>query len=215
MRMSFTVLSKSAKNGNKCVAGICDNGTLVRIVSDDESNDGAIPNWYIKNSTKGLDIRVLDRIEVEVKAHLPNDIQPENYLVDLDVMPTVLNRVPLARIIAQMKLREDYDTFVFMNQNRYLNETEAIQVGYSLKFIIAKNVCIRKIIFNDIPKTRVDFVYNGIEYRNISLTDYDFFEGECYEFARAGLFISLAHRPFTKSGENRYYKIIAKVFPLD
>ena len=51
MRMIFTVLSKSAKNGNKCVAGICDNGTFVRIVSDDESNDGAIPNWYIKNST--------------------------------------------------------------------------------------------------------------------------------------------------------------------
>ena len=213
MKMTFIVLSKSAKHGNKCVAGIRQDGNFVRIVSPYSNIDNAIPNWYIKNKYLGLDVQILDEIEVEVIKPLPNETQPENYLVDLDVPPSFVKKNTLQNALDLTK--ENADSYAFINTNRFLNVQEVANVGYSLKFIIATNVHIEQVDSYGKPKMKVWFTYNGQNYERFSLTDPDYFCDDEWNFTNAALFLSLAHQPFvTDTGEQRYYKFVAKVFPL-
>lgn len=210
MKMTFVVLSKSAKNGNKCVAGMQRNGKLVRIVTSDMVTDGAIPNWYMKNSRYGLDVQILDEIEVEVLKNMPNEIQPENYLIDTNKLPRVLGHESLQEVI--MKVDNDEDPYVFMNNARFLKEEEATSIDYSLKIIIADSV---QISVNSYGKTKADFTYNDVCYVDISVTDHDYFDTNGCILTKACLFLSLAHQPYTTDeGENRYYKFIAKIFDV-
>lgn len=213
MKMTFTVLSKSAKSGNKCVAGVLENGYLVRIVSNDSSIDGAIPNWYIKNYSKGLDVQILDEIQVEVLQYLPDRIQKENFLVDTDIMPQIVGHKTIGNIIECTNT--DSDPFVFLNTANFLTDQEVFSVGYSLKFIIADDIQIRHVMSYGKPKTRVDFSYNGAQYKSISVTDQDYFSTDDLYYKQAALFVSLPNQPYeTADGEKRYYKFVAKIFPL-
>lgn len=212
MKMTFTVLSKSIKHGNKCVAGMKNDGTLIRIVSNDESIDGAIPNWFLKNSRYNIDVQILDDIEVDVIAPMPNETQAENYLVDINILPRVVGHRTLQDVIC--KLHIDSDFYIFTNNSRFLNRNEALNAGYSLKLILANNIQIKQLDSYGKPKEKADFTYNNIRYNRISVTDSDYFGYE-RSFTSAILFLSLAHQPFeTTDGEQRYYKFIAKIYPL-
>ena len=213
MRLRFTVLSKSAKNHHKCVAGVLDDGSILRIVSDDEVIDGAIHNWYIKNSRYNIDVQILDEIEVEALRRMPNKIQPENWLVNEDVYPRVVGKKSLQEIIDNVA--QDDDAYIFGNSERFLNSNEIMSVGYSLKFVVVHDMYIKQVDSFGKMKAKADFIYGGVKYSRISLTDQEYFEVDGQYFAKAGLFMSLAHIPYTtEEGEDRYYKFVAKIFPL-
>lgn len=213
MKVRFTVLSKSAKHGNKCVAGILKNGHFFRIVSSDELTNGAIPNDYLKNIVDGLEVEVLDEIQVKVIEHIPDNIQTENWLVDLSKKPKIVGHTDINEVIKLVK--NNSDPYVYVNTARYLTKENVQNANGSLMFVIVENLQIKKAISFGKRRSVADFSYNGNVYTDISLTDPDYFSDENPFYEKAALFVSLANKPFENSeGIDRYYKFIAKIFPL-
>lgn len=207
--MQFTVLSKSSKNQNKCVAGVLEDGSLIRIVSDDETTDCAIPNWYLRNSYHNLDIQVLDEIEVSVIGNCPNEIQSENILVDVNQLPVVVGHKSLQDALQYADLNAD--EYIFGNTCSFLTEQEAMEIGCSLQFVICDNVHIYK---NAYGKTRVDFDYNGNRYVGIRVTDRDYYDVIDLQQNNAAILLSLPHNP-DPYNMKRYYKFAARIFAFE
>ena len=64
-------------------------------------------------------------------------------------------------------------------------------------------------------KIKATFIYNGIQYSNMSVTDPDFFNitvEEPFCTDNAVVVMSIPDAPYEVNGENRYYKFVAKVF---
>ena len=110
---------------------------------------------------------------------------------------------------------QDDDAYIFGNSERFLNSNEVMSVGYSLKFVVVHDMYIKQVDSFGKMKAKADFTCRGVRYGRISLTDQEYFEVDGQYLAKAGLFMSLAHIPYkTEEGEDRYYKFIAKIFPL-
>ena len=84
MFKDIIILTKSAKHGKYCVAGIdIKSKSWVRLVSDDVASDGALSNLDIRLSN-GKFCKPLDLVRVYIKQAVSESCQTENHLIEKD-----------------------------------------------------------------------------------------------------------------------------------
>lgn len=202
------ILSASSKHHELCVAGLDILAKkLIRLVSDDEVTDGAIPKSYMKN------VQIGDVVDVCVVRAAPNACQPENYLVDLNIPPRVRVHFNNADIIEHMRPYLYQESFIFGNQYKVLNAEEMKRSTRSLAWVQVDAVSIH---LNEHGKTRVSFWYNGVYYHDLCVTDREFFDldGNGVSFSKAYFLMSLPHNPWQPDAEtDLYFKFVAMILP--
>lgn len=202
-RILAVMLTKSIKRGGFCVAGIrCRDRAFIRFVSTDSKSHGALGAGHM-TCYDGHICEPLDLVRVPVlgPAHTPH--QPENWLVDpgrrWEYMCTVSQRQALSLhpICRHGKL---------FGAEAYVTEEKL--PGVSLVLAEVSELT----ILRPRRRTKANFLYNGLRYKHISVTDPDYFDAEeGLEIGRAVLLVSLPDAPFR---DGYYYKFVAKIFPL-
>ncbi len=209
MEKQVLLLSASAKNKNLCVAGLdLLDRRLIRLVSDDKDTDGAIPKYYMQNTQIG------DVVDISVVRPLPNEYQPENFLIDLGRSPRIQDHYSATRVIGIMKEYSYHEYFLLGNHKAFLTADDMKNNYGSLAWVHVNNVSIH---LNERHKTRADFDYNGYKYENVSVTDWDFFDiDHTIRLSDAYFLMSLPHTSWCiGDGVERYYKFVAKIFPTE
>lgn len=238
-RCRFLILACSAKNHKYCLAGLkldeLGDGSkysLVRLVTDDQQTDGAVPSELLSiedEQTQAVRrLNVLDIVEYYVKQY-PSLNQPENYLIcsnllsikSLDSLKDSMSPEELGKLgsLIKRKIREisdnDEDGFVFYNTDRAITSQLLQSIGsnkHSLELRVVERIRLYKTI-NSVGqcKVRADFTYKGKEYSSISVTDPQFFNiNQIAIESKCLVLFSLANQPFL--GE--YYKLIASVMEV-
>lgn len=238
-RCRFLILACSAKNHKYCLAGLkldeLGDGSkysLVRLVTDDQQTDGAVPSELLSiedEQTQAVRrLNVLNIVEYYVKQY-PSLNQPENYLIcsnllsikSLDSLKDSMSPEELGKLMSliKRKIREisdnDEDGFVFYNTDRTITSQLLQSIGsnkHSLELRVVERIRLYKTI-NSVGqcKVRADFTYKGKEYSSISVTDPQFFNiNQIAIESKCLVLFSLANQPFL--GE--YYKLIASVMEV-
>lgn len=199
--MKVIVITKSDKNGGLCVAGInIENGSFVRLVSDNNTNHYAIPKWCMRN------VEVLDIIDVSVIHPVPSFCQQENMEVKLQQW-TKVEKVPIETLFDKINNKDPY---IFNDSCFYLDESIAQSLQYSIIMVKVRDLIISK---NQYDKTKASFLYNGVFYSNMSITDPDFYNIEG-KFDNAILVISIPDIGHSSDYymERRCYKFVSKIY---
>lgn len=197
--MRLVVLTKSAKRRNdganygNCVAGINADGEWVRLVSD--FNGDSLSDYECRQ------FNCLDIIDVEVTP-CPIEHHPEN--VKLERFVENVRKYSIHDVVRKFGL--DDDRFCFVNTFNSLDERERQQAGKSLVLIMVQNLIIYQ---DDRGKIKAKFIYNGQQYKDISVTDNQY--RKPLEFEDAYIVVSL---PNETKGYARYYKFIAAIYPI-
>lgn len=217
IKKRIVILTKSAKHGHSCVAGIdVKNGEWIRLVTDDTFTDGAIPESYMQDDVNHTVIEPLDVIDVTLLKHYPTKYQPENYLIDINVLPTYVETMSLQQVAALVEKYHEASSSIFDNYYKVLHTDEMDHINKSLDCYCVNNlkVFVTKNHYGK-NKSRADFSYNGHNYKGIHVTDKDFFDLEYPVYMRkAYLVMSLPHQFYEASdGTPLYFKFIAKIFP--
>lgn len=207
MKRDLIVLTMSDKNKRYCIAGIdVVTGEWIRLVTDDMKSNGGLSNDDLQYED-GSYCEIFDCIEVEVKRS-DSWIQPENYEINTNIYIKKIRKYSLADII---KIHEpEIHNYLLGNEWNYITEAKVSTIGYSLAFVYVKDL----VLHNELNKysalkTKADFFYNNIHYKNVSVTDSDFYrEGT---FGEAFLVVSLPEI----SSNGKYYKCIAKIYIVD
>jgi hypothetical protein len=101
--------------------------------------------------------------------------------------------------------------FIFGNNRPYLTETEAVVLKHSLELVLIENMIIKRP-----KKTKAEFTYKGKRYENISVTDPRYYSCDNGTYIGDAIIVaSIPDEPFTVDEEERYYKFIAQIFPLN
>lgn len=97
-KITMVVLTRSSKYGKNCVAGInLDNGSWVRLVTNDESSHGAVSDEDLV-CEDGNSVQVLDVIYAPVLGACDDAIQPENVLLDLQTYIEIVGRMSIEEV---------------------------------------------------------------------------------------------------------------------
>jgi hypothetical protein len=98
--------------------------------------------------------------------------------------------------------------YIFGNRYKYI--TKEIIANFKESLLLAE---IRdfKIYKNEGGKQKCEFEYKGIRYVDMSMTDPDYYHYLKCKIDKAYIVVSLPHVDFP---QGKYYKFIAKVFPL-
>lgn len=205
--VEMVVLTKSAKNGGHCVAGIdVDTGNWVRLVSNDLNTHGALSNQDMQYQDRSY-CTPLDIVSVPIIKACPSQYQPENILIDQESLWKRLGRMSIQDLL-ELHPPEIHDSLLG-NVYPYITSERIGAVGHSLILVEAEGLLLTH------PRehsTKASFRYQFTQYENISVTDRDFYlVSNNTLFTRSILVMSLPDVPY---GERRYYKFIAKIFPL-
>jgi len=217
MYIDAVIMAKSLMFGNFCVAGIdVETGAWVRFVAFETGEPLADFNLMYVNAPGSCE--VLDVGRIGIAGQVPKN----NHTEDLMIKYTSWLKMGKMKIDEVLKIHapENHE-FIFGTPNDYVDvsEMKKLKLNYSLILIKVENL---KIFFNenfhgDI-RGRADFIYNGVEYKNIRVTDpyYEINESLIKKFhfimPEAYLVMSMPSQPFWKNG--KYYKLIAKIFPV-
>lgn len=196
----IVVLTKSAKHGGNCVAGIDVNtGEWIRPVKARGpilNSDMTCSNGYI--------CKPLDVVRITFLSQQPNGCQTENEEID-----TMSKWIYLDTWMLEDVLRihpSETHTDIFGNYRCTLYEEEKSILSFSLMLIKVSNLEFYTV--EESGKTKANFIYNGHRYSNMSVTDRDFFGCE-NSFNSGHLVMSIPND--TLPGYN-YFKFVAKVF---
>lgn len=77
-KFEIVCLANSRKLNGRCVAGLTTNGEWIRPVSDDADGTLYRQHYFLDS---GNEAALLDLVRVPVREHVPEDHQPENWLV--------------------------------------------------------------------------------------------------------------------------------------
>lgn len=206
MDKEVVILTMSSKNKKYCVAGIDkSSGKWIRLISNDASSHGALSRNEVRYSN-GMQCKPLDIAKVSIIEERPSDYQPENTLIDTQKRWRKIDELTVDDLLKIYP--PERHAYLLGNQYAYITEARIGAVGHSLIMVKVNNLTIyRPYGF----KIKAMFTYNGCEYEDISVTDPEYFENVEFKYKTALLVMSLPEFPFP---ENRYYKFIAKIFPL-
>lgn len=206
MDKEVVILTMSSKNKKYCVAGIdISSGKWVRLISNDASSHGALSRNEVRYNN-GMQCKPLDIAKISFIEERPLDYQPENTLIDTQKRWRKIDEITVDDLL---KIHPpERHSYLLGNQYAYITEARIGFVGHSLIMVKVYNLAIYRAYGF---KIKAMFTYNGCEYKDISVTDPDYFEIDKLEYKTALLVMSLPESPFP---ENRYYKFVAKVFPL-
>lgn len=208
-KVRMAVLTKSAKNGGYCVAGInMRNGKWERIVTDDEESHGAVFDSDLM-SKDGRPVSELDIIDVPIVNFLKDDTQPENILLSKDEPIEIIGKTTLEEVlkIHPVSTRKT----ILGNHYQFLLPEEINKINHSLDLIEVSNFGVyRTENSSGKLKTKAEFVYNNRKYWNMSITDLCALENyeEYAEIDKAILVMS-----YGSEYNGRYYKYVAAIYP--
>lgn len=203
----MVVLTKSSKYGNNCVAGInLSNGDWVRLVTEDEASHGAVSDNDLI-CEDGRSVEVLDVIDAPILGMCNDCVQPENVLLDLDTYIKIRGRMTLDEVLKIHPLERKRN--ILGNDYGYITEARVNTVGYSLIIVEVFDLVItQEENPSGKPKTKAKFTYQGTEYKNMSVTDHEYYSIQSgTEFEKAILVISIG-TPYN----GRYYKFVSAIF---
>ena len=149
--------------------------------------------------------QVLDVVHVPVLRPAPNDYQPENILIDENKLWKKVGCLSIDELLA-LHPSESHPNLLG-NIYPYITKEKIEAVGRSLILVEVQNLVI---LHPNEDSTKASFRYKFNQYDNISVTDWDYRHTDT-SLEKAILVMSLPDMPYN---ERRYYKFIAKVFPL-
>ena len=208
MTRNIVILTKSTMRGDYCIAGIDrDSGEWIRLVSDNNGSPLlAIHRTY--QNAQG-ECQPLDVVSVELPERVPHENQTEN----MRLMAGTMQKLGTASIeeVVELHPPENHE-YIFGNVSASISpeEMQSYSFNYSLIFIKVRNLDVHYRPRN----SRADFDYNNVHYNGISITDPEYTSDEGYSVWQgdAYLVMSMPTRPDRRN--ERYYKFIAKIFPL-
>ena len=218
MRIKFLVLACSIKHKNRCVAGIdLTNKRLIRLVSEDESTNYAIPKEECYLNRRLL--KPLDIIEVELKGRAPNlGAQTENYIVNFPLVRAYIGQGEV-KDITPYKFKSDNSPYPFDTKSEFLSRGAYWHKDYSLCLIPAYALAFSTIENSEGNlKTKVSFdVYKfnkeKVRLENYSVTDPDYYifddinKSGFLNLGKAYLLISLGQ----DDNSDNYYKYVSGI----
>ena len=218
MKKDILLLTKSRKTSPRteslgedgfCVAGIdMKTGEWIRLVAEGPEDDESLIDNDLLDEF-GYIAEPLDVVCVDVIRPVPNGCQSENWLMDTDDYIDILGHASLRGLFS--KHVAELPEFVYGNEAEALNGDEIEDIDYSLILIPATDVRIYNTGFGNHRRTKVSFTYNGCEYKDLSMTDPDFYSrtGETLDYAF--IVVSLPHDPWNNG---LYYKFVAKILEV-
>jgi hypothetical protein len=205
--IEVVILTKSIKNGGYCVAGIDINTSKwVRLVSSDRDSHGALFEQDIQYRN-GMNCEPLDVARVPILRKMPTAYQPENVLIDETQYWEKVRKVSIGDVL-ELHPSETHN-YLLGNIYPYITKERIDTVGHSLILVKVGHL----VITHPRPQsTKAKFKYRFTTYDNISITDPDFYNTpDQTNIGKAILVMSLPIVPYQ---ERKYYKFIAKIFPL-
>ena len=212
MKIDAVILAKSNMWGNFCTAGVdINSGHWVRFVSYGDGEP--LSNSQMMFINDGGSCQPLDIARVRIAKRIPHNNHSEDCMIERDAW-LKLGRMTISDVL-QIHPEEEY-RYIFGNEIEYLTEKEMLEQRhrYSLILIRAENLTLHfernregKI------RGRAEFIHYGRQYEHIRVTDPEYESGsvgESLEINNAYLVMSMPVKPFN----GRYYKLIAKIFPL-
>ena len=215
MKIDAVILAKSSMWGKFCVAGIdIHSGMWVRFIGygDGEPLDDS-QMLFIND---GGSCEPLDVARIRIARELPHHNHTEDYMIERD-MWLRLGRMNIQEVLL-VHPEEEY-RFIFGNDREYVTDKEMSELRhrYSLILIRAENMTLYVERNRDGElKVRAEFVHHGRQYSRIRVTDPYYVpkrEGRL-RLDDAYLTMSMPAKPFYVEGVGRYYKLVAKIFPL-
>lgn len=214
MEKEITILTKSIKRGEYCIAGIdTTTGEWIRPISDNIANEGSVP---LRDITYGdrSQVQVLDKVKIKFISYNPTKSQPENYKYDSSVSWQKTGKITLNDIISNRGY--DNPDKIFYNRRKEVSEEE-IGGQASLLLVNVKNSSIFIKTFSDGKKRiQFNFEYNGISYRYFKVSDEAITkalanqaDGSCYYRDNLAVVLSLTDK-YQLTG--KYYKMVAQMF---
>lgn len=164
----ITVLTKSAKNGGYCVAGIDEiSQQMIRLVSNDKCSNGALTDDDILYEN-GSYMEVFDKITVEVSGNENLWYQPENFLINRCKYFGYRGKATVEEIQKTIM----HPTYIFYDSKKSLEPEEIKKQTYkvSLQFVEVPTMVLRIDNFNK-NRITINFLYNETWYEYIKLTD--------------------------------------------
>ncbi|HJB46990.1 MAG TPA: hypothetical protein H9713_09840 [Candidatus Mediterraneibacter surreyensis] len=205
--IKMVVLTKSAKYGDNCVAGIdLSNGAWVRLVTENEESHGAVSDSALI-CEDGRSVEVLDVIDAPILKMCDDCIQPENVLLDLDTPIKISGRMTLDEVLKIHPLERKRN--ILGNDYIYITEARVDSVGYSLIMVeVFDLVFTREENTEGKTKLKASFKYQETEYKNMSVTDRKYLKIQNEtRFEKAILVVSIG-TPYN----SRYYKFVSAIF---
>lgn len=210
-RVQMILMTKSYKHGKYCVSGFdLNSGEWIRLVSSKDHNN-AVNKWVVDNPPRK---ECLDIIEVELLEHAPLTCQTENFLINERNEILKIDHIQIEDILNNKFL--DEASYVFGNSSKSITEEEALNLGYSLSFVLVQDFIVSCYYDDHYERwvNKCSFKYNGRRYVDISLTDPEYrreeYNGKLFE--SVALVVSLPSEPY--QGDGRFYKFVAKVFEV-
>ena len=200
------ILTKSAKHGEYCVAGIdLQTRQWIRLVSSDESTMYALSKEMVLYSN-GQECQILDIAQVSIIKDEPLEIQRENALIDENEYFEYLGRCTVRHL-------ENYlnnDLLVFGGSSSYINRERALSLGYSLRMYKVKNPILSEHENNKGGlRRKLSFEYKNFVYSNWSMTDYKYYNVPVGKLAdEAIIVVSIPEDDYN----GNYYKFVAQIF---
>lgn len=208
MQKTLLLLTKSARYGANCVVCVdLQENKYIRLVSDIKEVSYSIPDGLMKYSN-GKSANPLDIVEVDVLTPDLKEIQVENWQINKDVIWKYIGTVSKEKLIEYML---DCDDFIFGNTDEFIYYEIAKSLKKSIIFTFVKDLCIS---YNEYKKSKASFIYKGQEYKNISVTDPDYFRVTCNIHKAAVVFTIPDSSDKWVQENDKYYKFIAKIFPI-
>ena len=218
MKLDAVIMAKSTMFGNFCVAGIdVESGEWVRFVAFETGEPLADFQLMFVNDSGSCE--PLDVGRIGIARRIPRHNHTEDCMIKYTPW-LKMGRMELAEVF-KIHPPEEHE-YIFGTPRNYVDEFEMreLRLRYSLILIEVESL---RIYFapnsRGLMRGKADFIYNGVEYRNIRVTDPKYETEPDLTIAtkfsltmpRAYLVMSMPVRPFEANG--RYYKLIAKIFP--
>ncbi len=216
MKIDAVIMAKSSMWGNFCVAGIdVDTGKWVRFVSYEKGEPLADYQLMFVNS--GGSCEPLDVGRIGIAQRIPR----RNHTEDCMIKYSPWLKMGIMKLEEVLKLHPaENHKFIFGNANNYVTEYEMQRFRFNYSLILIQVEGLEIFFENNFLgniRGRANFIYNGVKYEYIRVTDTGYEPDEQAGISQkfrvmissAYLVMSMPVKPF----RGRYYKLIAKIFP--
>lgn len=214
MKESFEliILTKSAKYGGFCVAGIEPKSKQWRrLVTEDSETHGALTSKDMRD-INGSAFDILDHIWVSNAEHQYGSLQTENYLIDRKY-PFKKLKTTNIMTIAQMDYCSKNET-VFLGE-KHVMHGNIDMLGHSLELHHVSDLRIYSVKSGEKLKTKADFILNNKRHERFAVTDPGYYmpEGDVFQIKDAYVVFSISDDEWART--YGHYKYIAAIYDLD
>ena len=205
--VDVAILTKSAKNGGYCVAGIdMDTRQWIRLVSSDANSCGALFSQDLQYKD-GTYCEPFDIARIPILGKHPHVYQPENVLINEETYWKKIGVISVPDLI-RLHPPEKHNNLLG-NIYPYITAERIGDVGISLILVKVGNLIITHPTDRS---TKAEFSYGFARYENMSVTDPEFYHiPSGTKISQALLVMSLPDSPYN---ERKYYKFIAKIIKI-